>query len=88
MYICPVVSEEVVIELEEVHGSEVSFVQGYDMSIKTLRVSYGRKKTTFIFLACEDKLMRSIDSSTIYVIELLDHLTDDDANVYLCLFHD
>ncbi len=83
--ICPVVTEESIQELEELENPKISLVQGNTLSITSLRSAQYETASTIIILACEDKSVEScIDSRTIYTIMTLDHLIEENANIFVC----
>ena len=83
--ICPVVTEESIQELEELDSPKISLVQGNTLSISSLRSAQYETASTIIILACEDKSVEScIDSRTIYTIMTLDHLIEENANIFVC----
>lgn len=83
--ICPVVTEENVQELSELDSPKISLIQGNSLSIKTLQSAQFEKASTVIILACEDKSVVShMDSQAIYTIMTLDHLIEENANIFVC----
>lgn len=83
--ICPMVTEENVQELSELYNPKISLIQGNSLSIKTLQSAQYSRASAIIILACEDKsVVNHMDSQAIYTIMTLDHLIEENANLFVC----
>lgn len=85
--ICPVVTDENILELSEseLHKMKLCLIQGNSLCISTLEAAMYNKASTIVILACEDKgVVNHMDSNAIYTIMTLDHLIQENANIFVC----
>lgn len=83
--ICPKVSDEDIQDLSELDRAKLHLIQGNSLSVSTLRSALYNKARSIIVLACEDKSdISDMDARAIFTIMTLDHLIEENANIFVC----